>query len=145
MLVAAMLQKPKATIANLASAITSVICMGQMGATLGSAAGTMMAMGSSGSAPVITLLLQAIGLGFLTQISDEILRPFLLIILAVTAALSYLSYKRHKDPKPFGLTLFGSVLTYSSIYIVPSEIFYYASFLILLGATVWHYKLEKTA
>lgn len=139
-----MLEKIKTIYAHAGSVITSIVCMGQMGAALGaSGAGSVMAMGSSSSSLIIASLLQAIGLGFLTQIPDAILRPFLIFALLITIFVAYFSYKRRGNKAALSLTILSSIAVYFSIYIFASELLYFVSFIFLGIAAFYHHKCEK--
>lgn len=138
-----MLENIKSLYAHAVSAITSIICMGQMGAVLGATTGSMVTMGGSSSSFIIASILSAIGLGFLTQISDSILRLLLIAVLLVTVLVSYSSYKKHNNAVAFGLTIFSAIAIYSSIYILGSELLYFVSFILLLIAAFYNSKCEK--
>jgi len=132
------MSEKKTIIPHFLSCCTSIVCMGQMGATIAATGSAgMMAMGATQTVPFITSMLQAIGLGFLVALPDAILRPALIIILAITIFGSWISFKAHNNPKPFALTIFGSISVYSSIYIFVSEMFYWISFALLLVAAIW--------
>jgi len=133
----------KTAASHVCSCGTSVVCMAQMGAT-GAAAGTMGAMGAVGTAtavstPFITLTFQAIGLGFLLALPALFYQALLVAILAFTAFSSYLSRRRHKRQGPFVLTLISSLLVYGSIYLLASEVLYWASFVLMFISGTWNY------
>lgn len=144
------------SVCNLCTAGTSVVCMGAMGAAAG-AAGAVAATGVAGMAgmggmgemadteaaqaavamPFPTLLLEHVGLGFLNQVPDPVLRPIFVTLLLVSIGTAYLSFRTHKSPQALLLTALSGGLLYGSIYIWMSEPLYYASFTGMLGAALW--------
>lgn len=130
---------------NTASACTSIACMGSMGASLAAGASSAMAvMGAlPASTPLLTQLLVSLGLGFLTRIPDSILQPLLILVLAATFALSYLTFRSDGLAGPFALTLIAGLLLYASIYAWFSESLYWLSFIALLAAPAWRYRESR--
>jgi len=138
----------KTSAVHVGSACTSLVCMAQMGTmtvagTAGAGAMGAMSAASAGSVPFITLAFQAIGLGFLLVFPQIFYQMLLIIILGFTILFSYFSYKFHKNPGIFTLTLISSFLLYSSIYLFISEPLYWIAFLLMLVSAGWSYKTEK--
>ncbi len=124
-------------------ALTSVACMGSMGAMGVAATATAGMAGMSGAtvgatrvAP-ITALLQNAGLGALTQIPDAVLRPIFILLLLIGIVGAYFAYRAHGQIGPFLVTVLASALLYSSIYVAPSDPFYYVSFALLIAGALW--------
>lgn len=138
-------EKTKRIAPHVCSACTSTVCMAQMGtmAATGTTMGAMGAAGAASSVPLLTLAFQAAGLGFLLAFPPAWYQIALIIILGVTIAASYLSYKFHKSVGPLGLTILSSFLIYGSIYVFVSELFYWISFVLLLLSTAWSYKVSR--
>lgn len=137
------MNKKNATAAHLCSACTSLVCMAQMGAMAAAGGAAMGAMSgaSTGSLPLLTLAFQLGGLGFLLLLPQLFYQVLLIIVLAITLVLSYFSYKGHRNMGPFLLTVFGSLLLYSSIYSLASELLYWLAFVLMLFGAVWSYKV----
>jgi hypothetical protein len=117
--------------------------MAQMGAT-GVAAGTMGAMGGVGTAtavstPFMTLAFRAIGLEFLLAFPALLYQALLVAVLAFTVLSSYFSHRAHKRQGPFILALVSSLLIYGSIYLLASEVLYWAGFALMLFSGMWSY------
>lgn len=132
----AFLSKIKSSILNIITVITSAVCMGSV-TTVG-----MVGM-VTGQVSTVGVVLQAIGLGFLTTIPDYILRPILIFVIAINLVGAYLSFRVQRYFPPFLLTLIGVVLLYPSIYIFSFETLYYFSLGVLLIATAWNVILHK--
>lgn len=141
------------SLSTVLSALTSLVCMGSMGAmgaaaSVGAAATSSMAGMSTMATPapshiaLTTQLFQSIGLGGLTQIPDDMLRPLFIILLIVGIIGSYLSYRVHGRKLPFLLTLLASVSLYLSIYLNPSDLLYYLSLIILILAAFWNARVH---
>lgn len=134
------------SVCNACSAGTSVVCMGSMGAAV-AAAGASGAAGaagmagmssvSGGSAPLITLLLSAVGLDFLNHVPDPLLRPIFVALLLLSAAAAYLAYRTSGRSGPFALTVASGLTLYSGIYVWMSEPLYYLGFAGMLAAAAW--------
>ncbi len=132
------------TTAHVCSACTSLVCMAQMGAMTAASGAAMGAMSaaSTGSVPFITLIFQAVGLGFLLLLPSTFYQIVLVTVLVVTIAISYFSYGGHKSPGPLGLTVTSSLLLYGSIYFFISEPLYWVSFALLLASGIWSYRIS---
>ncbi|PZR98436.1 MAG: hypothetical protein DLM69_08645 [Candidatus Chloroheliales bacterium] len=131
-------------------AATSVVCMGSMGA-MGVVAGASaaataatgvagmgaMAAGAPGQPSFTKQLLQAVGLGVLTQIPDAVLRPLLFVLLLAGIGGAYLAYRFHHHLAPLLLTIVASVLLYVGIYVISSDQLYYVGLSLLLAGGIW--------
>lgn len=135
----------KAGIVQACSCCTSVVCMAQMGtaAVAGGASMGVMGAAASSSVPLLTVAFQAAGLGFLLALPASFYQILLIAVLGITLISSYFSYIFHKNPGPFGLAVFSSVLLYSSIYLLMSEPLYWVAFVLMLLSAVWNYKTVK--
>lgn len=116
--------------------------MGVMG-TASIVAATMAGISAVGTAttvstPFITLAFQAVGLGILLALPALLYETLLIIILAVTALSSYLSYRFHRRVGPFGLALVSSLVIYSSIYLLVSEPLYWSGFALMIISAIWN-------
>ncbi|MHB8629727.1 MAG: MerC family mercury resistance protein [Aggregatilineales bacterium] len=142
------------SLSTLLCAVTSVVCMGSMGAmgiaaSVGAAATSSMAgMEGIGTTPppthaaFTTQLLQSIGLGALTQIPDSVLRPIFVALLVVGIVGSYLTYHVHKHIGPLLLTMLASALLYIGIYVSASDLLYYVSLVLLLIGSGWNIRVR---
>ncbi len=126
---------------------TSIVCMGSMGAmaaaSAGAAAGGMAGMGAAatgavGHDAVTTALLPQVGLGGLTGIPDAVLRPLLVVLLALGIGGTYLAYRTHRQGGPLLLTIGASILLYSGIYVVVADPLYYLGLGLLLAGILWN-------
>lgn len=139
-----------------------MVCMGSMGAAAvaaGAAGATSVAgmagMGSmatmadstappaAATAPFLTSLLQQIGLGFLNQVPDSVLRPVFIVLLLLSISTAYLSFRSHGRPQALLLTALSGALLYSGIYLWMSELLYSVGLVGMLGAAVWGLVLAK--
>jgi len=116
--------------------------MGAMSAAGGAAMGTM-AAATTGSLPLITIAFQAVGLGFLLVLPFVFYQILLIVVLGLTIFSSYYSYRFHKKPGPFSVTIVGSLLLYSSIYFLAYEPLYWIAFIIMLLSTGWSYVVTR--
>lgn len=135
----------------------SVVCMSSMAAALaatGAAAGAgaagmggMGSMGgetaSGGTLAVFPALLDALGLGFLSRIPNEILQPVLVAMLALSVVAAYLAYRGHRRPQALVLTGVSGSAMYASIYVVMSEPLYALSLAGLVGSSLWGIALAR--
>ena len=139
------MKSKKAGIAQACSCCTSVVCMAQMGTTAVAGGASMGVMGAatSSSVPLLTVAFQAAGLGFLLALPASFYQILLVVVLGFTMISSYFSYTFHKNPGPFGLVVFSSILLYSSIYLLMSESLYWTAFVLMLLSAAWSYKTVK--
>ena len=139
------MKSKKAGIAQACSCCTSVVCMAQMGTTIVAGGASMGAMGAaaSSSVPLLTVAFQAAGLGFLLALPASFYQILLVVVLGFTVISSYFSYTFHKNPGPFGLVVFSSILLYISIYLLMSEPLYWTAFVLMLLSAAWSYKTVK--
>ncbi len=137
---------------TLLSALTSVVCMGSMGAMGLAATATATATATAGMAGMggaaaggathvafVTQLLRSAGLEALTQIPDAVLRPLFIALLILGIAGAYLAYRAHRQIGPLILILLASLILYAGIYIVLSDPLYYLGLAMLLIGTVWNF------
>ena len=142
------------------TAFISVVCMSSMAAALaaaGAAAGagatSMAGMGSmsgmgatpTGSAalPLLPSVLERIGLGFFTQLPNEILQPLLVVFLLASFATAYLAYRGHGRPAALILTALSGVVMYLSVYVWMSDVLYVVSLVGLVAAGFWGLYLTR--
>lgn len=88
------------------------------------------------------ILLNFIGLGFLTKIDLRILEYFLVILLLLGITGTYLSYRYYKKSLPLILYVISSFLIYVSIFVVISTSVYYVSLIGLITATVLNLRMK---
>lgn len=92
---------------------------------------------TSATTPFLTLLLEQVGLGFLNQIPDTVLRLIFIMLLLLSVGTAYVSFRSHRKPQALLLTVFSGALLYASIYVSMNEPLYYIGFAGMLGAAVW--------
>lgn len=134
----------------------SVVCMSSMAtavaaaaAATGAGAAGMGAMGgmsdTSSATAFLPRLFDAVGLGFLNHIPNEVLQPLLVVLLAASVGATYLSYRAHRRAAVLALAAAGALVMYLSIYAWMSEPLYFASLLGLLAASAWGTLLSRRA
>lgn len=140
------------TACNACTAGVSVVCMSSMGAAIaaaGAAAGAG-AMGSMGAAQagasassVLTRFFEAIGLGILNRLPNEVAQPLLVALLVISLGAAYIAYRGHRRPWALLLTLASAVPMYISIYTWMSEPLYFISLAGLVVAAMWGFFLAR--
>lgn len=135
------------TVSSATSAGLSVVCMASMAtafAATGTAAGAgaaglsgMAAMGSGGALSVLPVIFEAVGLGTLNHLPNELLQPLLIVSLGLSVGATYLASRRHGRRGPLLLSAASAVLLYLSIYAAMSDALYLVSFVGLLAAAIW--------
>ena len=126
---------------------TSVVCMASMGAmAAASAASATAGMAGMGAAetttthvPAVTHVLQAVGLGGLTHLSNAVLQPLLIVLLliAVGAAFWRAWVARTGSAAALALvTVAAAAGLYASIYLIVSDAGYWIALVVLLLASV---------
>ena len=148
------------TVCSGTTAGISVVCMSSMTAALtaaGAAAGAgatsmagMSSMNGTGAAPtggaalpLLTSMLERIGLGWFNQLPNEILQPLLVLFLLASLATAYLAYRGHGRPSALILTALSGVVMYLSIYVWMSDVLYTLSLIGLVGAGLWGLYLSR--
>ena len=132
------------------STITSLGCMAIMSTTIAAsgavAIGSMGAMSSMAAASSFSrfpsILLNSIGLGFLTKVNLRTLEIVLIVLLLIGIISMYLSYRFHKKFYPLILSISSSILIYVSIFIVASNALYYVSLIGLIVAPIWNFYVK---
>lgn len=156
------------TVCNVCAGGVSVVCMSSMaaatagaGAAAGASAASMAAMGAMGamgamagavsetstagtSFGLLPSLFEAVGLGVLNRVPNEVAQPMLAAVLAFTIGAGYLTYRSHRRPWVLGLTTASAVVMYASIYFTMSEPLYFVSLAGLLAAGAWAMLLART-
>jgi hypothetical protein len=132
-------------ISGAASAGTSIVCMGSMGAmAAGSTAAGMSGMGAAATStahdtPVLTRALEALGLGALTQIPNTVLQPLLIALLAITivsALWRALGARTTSAIVLATLTILSGIGLYISIYAFASTAGYWIALTVLVLASL---------
>lgn len=132
-------------ISGAASAGTSIVCMGSMGAmAAGSTAAGMSGMGAAATStahgtPVLTRSLDALGLGALTQIPNTVLQPLLIVLLAITIASALwraLGARTTSAIVLATLTILSGIGLYISIYAFASTTGYWIALTVLVLASL---------
>ena len=104
---------------------------------------TVASMGTMSAGSNFSLiLLNFIGLGFLTKIDLRILEYFLVILLLLGITGTYLSYRYYKKSLPLILYVISPFLIYVSIFVVISTSVYYVSLIGLITATVLNLRMK---
>jgi hypothetical protein len=122
--------------------------MSSMGAAIAAAGATGMAgMGSMGgmgasqtgspASSVLTRFFEAIGLGILNRLPNEVAQPLLVALLVISLGAAYIAYRGHHRPWALMLTLASAVVMYISIYTWMSEALYFISLGGLVVAAIW--------
>jgi len=139
-------------VSSAGSAGLSVVCMSSMATALAAtstagagAAGMsgMAAMGSSGALSVLPAVFDAVGLGALNHLPNELLQPLLVLFLALSVASAYLASRSHGQRGPLFVSAASAALMYVSIYGLMSDALYLLSFGGLLAAAVWGLRLGR--
>ncbi len=128
------------TLGGIASAGTSVVCMASMGAmaaasTVGAMAGMGAAAASTSHVSTLTHVLQSLGLGGLTHVSNAIVQPLFIALLLTTIAAAIYKAFIVRSRQAISLALLISVAAvglYGSIYIVVSEMVYWTALFVLI-------------
>lgn len=128
----------------------SVVCMSSMAAALAAAGaaagagaagmGAMGGMGASaadGAASVLPGLFEALGLGVLNRLPNEVLQPLLVVLLTASVGSAYLAYRGHGRPQALGLSAASAVAMYAGIYVWMSDALYLAGLIGTLAASAW--------
>lgn len=137
----------------------SVVCMSSMGAaiaaaiaTVGAGATGMTGMGGTGAALAnpsaslwLTQFIETIGLGFLNQLPNEVARPLLAALLAISIGAAYVAFRGHRRSGALALTLGSAVVMYTSIYVWMSELVYFLSLAAMVLAAIWGFLLARGA
>lgn len=136
---------------NAGSTITSLGCMAIMSSTIAAsgavALGSMGAMGSMAASNSFsrfaTIILNSIGLGFLTKVNLRTLEIILIFLLLIGIVSMYLSYRFHKNPYPLILSVISSILIYVSIFVIISTPIYYISLIGLIVTPIWNFYIKS--
>lgn len=132
-------------ISSAASAGTSIVCMGSMGAmAAGSTTAGMSGMGAAATStaydtPVLTRALEALGLDALTQIPNTVLQPLLIALLAITivsALWRALGARTTSAIVLATLTILSGIGLYISIYAFASTTGYWIALTVLVLASL---------
>lgn len=128
----------------------SVVCMSSMAAALAAAGaaagagaagmGAMGGMGASaadGAASVLPGLFEALGLGVLNRLPNEVLQPLLVVLLTASVGSAYLAYRGHGRPQALVLSAASAVAMYAGIYVWMSDALYLAGLIGTLAASAW--------
>lgn len=130
----------------------SVVCMSSMatalasaGAAAGAGAAGMGAMGgmgygasaADGAASVLPGLFEALGLGVLNRLPNEVLQPLLVVLLTASVGSAYLVYRGHGRPQALVLSAASAVAMYAGIYVWMSDALYLAGLIGTLAASAW--------
>lgn len=124
----------------------SVVCMSSMAAALaatGAAAGAGaagmggMASMSGAALSIIPGLFDALGLGALNHLPNDVLQPLLVVFLTLSVVATYIASRSHGRPRPLLVSVVSAILMYVSIYVVMSDALYLLSLTGLLGAALW--------
>lgn len=110
----------------------SVVCMSSMAGDA-----------TSGALSVFPALLDAVGLGFLSRIPNEVLQPLLVALLTLSVGAAYVAYRGHGRPHALLLAAPSAVVMYASIYVVMSDALYVASLAGLVAASLWGISLAR--
>lgn len=127
----------------------SVVCMSSMatalasaGAAAGAGAAGMGGMGygasaADGAASVLPGLFEALGLGVLNRLPNEVLQPLLVVLLTASVGSAYLAYRGHGRPQALVLSAASAVAMYAGIYVWMSDALYLAGLIGTLAASAW--------
>jgi len=125
---------------GIVSSVASVVCMASMGAmaaasTAGAMAGMAAAVTPTSHVFPLTHVLQSVGLGGLTHVSNAIVQPLFIALLLTTIAAAIYKAFMVRSRQAISLALLISVAAvglYGSIYIVVSEMVYWTALFVLI-------------